>query len=130
MMFVKCHLARSSIDGLGVFASEPIACGSLVWRFDRNFDILVPKAVLAAAPPATRAFWERFAYQIAQYPDHMALDGDDGRFMNHAEAPNLDFSRPGQARALRDIPPGEELTCDYAHLASEDFELRPTTFEG
>lgn len=126
MMLVRCHIAKSDIEGLGVCTSERIPAGSVVWRFDPKFDILVSKADLAEAPPATRALFDRYAYTVATYPDHMALDGDDGRFMNHSESPNLDFSIPGIATAVRDIEAGEELTCDYDCLADSPYSMRPS----
>ena len=126
MMLVQCYLARSGIEGLGVFAGEPIRKGRCVWRFDPNFDILVSTAELANAPPTIVALFERYAYAIETYPDRMALDGDDGRFMNHSDSPNLDFSVPGVATALRDIEAGEELTCDYDDLAIGPYEMQPS----
>lgn len=125
MMLVRCRLGRSSIEGLGVFAAEPIAAGTEVWRFDPRFDLMVREAELAQAPAPTREFFARFAYVLADRPGWLALDGDDGRFMNHADAPNLDFSEAGVARAARDIAEGEELTCDYNQIASEPFEMEP-----
>lgn len=125
MMLVRCRLARSEIEGLGVFAIEPIPAGAAVWRFDPRFDLLVRTDELARAPASVRDFYARFAYEIPGHPDCMALDGDDGRFMNHADAPNLDFSEPGAARAARDIAAGEELTCDYHQLASKPFAMEP-----
>lgn len=125
MMLVQCHIGRSEIEGLGVFTDEPIPAGRTVWRFDRRFDLLVPLAELDRAPEHLRQFYDRFAYEMEEWPDHLALDGDDGRFMNHADDPNLDFSTPGIAVAARDIAPGEELTCDYGHLASREFEMQP-----
>jgi SET domain-containing protein len=125
MMLVHCRLGRSEIEGLGVFAAEAITTGSEVWRFDPRFDLLVRREDLARAPAPTRAFFARFAYEIASHPGCLALDGDDGRFMNHSDTPNLDFSRPGMAVALRDIAAGEELTSDYTQLATGPFEMEP-----
>ncbi len=42
---------------------------------------------------------------------------DDGRFMNHSARPNCAAGLRGGI-ALRPIAAGEELTCDYAGLAS------------
>ncbi|KAG2483229.1 hypothetical protein HYH03_017886 [Edaphochlamys debaryana] len=42
---------------------------------------------------------------------------DPGRFVNHSPAPNLLPGLTGGV-AVRDIAPGEELTCDYGGLAS------------
>ena len=125
MMLVRCRLGRSEIEGLGVFAAEPIAAGAEVWRFDRRFDVLVGEDELARAPAPVRDFFARFAYELPEHPGCMALDADDGRFMNHADAPNLVFRAGGGAHAARDIAEGEELTCDYRQIASRPFEREP-----
>lgn len=125
MMLVRCRLGRSAIEGLGVFAVDPVPAGAEVWRFDPRFDLVVREEELARAPAPTREFFGRFAYVLADRPGWMALDGDDGRFMNHADVPNLDFSEPGVARAVRDIAAGEEFTCDYNQIAREPFEMEP-----
>ncbi len=41
MMLVKTYLAPSQIQGLGVFAGEPIPCGSQLWVLNPKFDIFV-----------------------------------------------------------------------------------------
>ncbi|RFB05564.1 SET domain-containing protein [Parvularcula marina] len=113
MMLVPCYLAPSSIEGLGVYSTQPILKGDIVWAFDDRFDRLIPKDEIASAPEHLRIFFERYCYDMPNSPDCLALDADEGRFMNHADLPNLDFSSPDRGIALRDIPAGEELTCDY-----------------
>jgi SET domain-containing protein len=125
MMLVPCRIGRSAIDGLGVFAAAPVAAGALVWRFTPPFDILVAEATLAAAPEPVQAFYRRFAYELPAHPGHVALDGDDGRFMNHADRPNLDIAPDGTARAVRPIAEDEEFTCDYRQIASRPFGMEP-----
>jgi SET domain-containing protein len=126
MMLVKVRLGPSAIEGFGVFTQEPIAKGQVVWRFTPGFDLLVPDAELARAPGHVRAFFERYAFELATYPGHQALDGDNGRFMNHCETPCLDLSVPGVGVATRAIRAGEELTCDYALLVADAGEGRTT----
>jgi SET domain-containing protein len=113
MMLVPCYLAPSRIEGLGVFSKVAIRRGENVWRFDERFDRLIPKADIAGADPHARMFFERYCYDMPGWPDHLALDADEGRFMNHEDASNLDFSSPDRGIALWDIAAGEELTCDY-----------------
>lgn len=118
MMLVPCYLAPSSIEGLGVFSPVPIKKGDLVWLFDERFDRMIPKAEIDTAPEHLRAFFERYCYEMPGWPDHVALDADEGRFMNHSDAPNLDFRSPDRGIALVDIPVGVELTCDYREFTS------------
>ena len=58
-------------------------------------------------------FLKRYTY-IPPYDRTVCiLDGDEGRYMNHSETPNTDFSSVDAGYALTDIPAGVELTCDY-----------------
>jgi hypothetical protein len=41
------------------------------------------------------------------------LCSDNAKFMNHSDEPNVDSGGVTEDVALRDIQPGEELTCDY-----------------
>jgi SET domain-containing protein len=125
MMLVPCYLGPSTIEGLGVYATVPIRRGQIIWRFDPRFDRLIPKADIASAPRHMRDFLERYTYDMPEYPDHVVLDADEGRFMNHADAPNCDFSEHHLGRALADIDTGTELTCDYRVL-----ESRVLVFQG
>ncbi len=124
MMLVRSYLAPSSIEGLGVFASEPIRKGDVVWKFDRTFDQVLSLDQVNTAPAHMRDFIERYSYAFHDDPGFVVLDADDGRFMNHADAPNLDFRDPVQGVALRDIAADEELTCDYAC-----FTIGPVVFQ-
>jgi SET domain-containing protein len=125
MMVVRSYLAPSAIEGLGVFAAEPIAKGALVWRFDRRFDQVIAKEVLAAAPSHVREFMERYTYEFHEDHAYVVLDADEGRYMNHSDAPNVDLTDPEIGVATRDIAAGEELTCDYACFTVGAIEFQP-----
>lgn len=126
MMLVRSYLAPSAIEGLGVFAAEPIKKGELVWRFDRRFDQVIPKDAVAAAPGHVREFLERYSYDFHEDPAFVVLDADEGRYMNHADAPNVDLADPEIGVAVRDIAAGEELTCDYACFTIGAIEFQPS----
>jgi len=126
MMLVPAYLAPSAIEGLGVYSHAPIRRGDIVWRFNPVFDQLIPRAVVAISDPSTQAFMERYGYDMPDYPDFIALDADEGRFMNHSEAPNLDFSRADVGVALVDIPAGVELTCDYREFTLGEIVFQPS----
>jgi SET domain-containing protein len=85
-----------------VFAAEPGKKGDVVWRFDPLLDQMIPEEVLAAQPPHVREFLDRYGYPHHELPGILVLDADEGRFMNHADMPNLDFSTPdiGTARSI------------------------------
>jgi SET domain-containing protein len=124
MMQVHTFVAASPIEGVGVFTAEPIARGQVVWSFDPMFDRLIPVADYENARPLVRDFLDKYSYPSPDKPGFLVYETDNGRFMNHIETPNLDFSDNGGATALRDIAPGEELTCNYADFYPQ-FELMP-----
>jgi len=125
MMTVRCCLAPSAIEGSGVFATEPIAKGAVAWRLDPILDQIIPEEVVASQPPHVRQFLERYSYPHHQLSGMIVLDADEGRFMNHCDQPNLDFSDPDYGVAVRDIAAGEELTCDYAAFTIGDIVHQP-----
>ena len=122
MLLVKTYVDSSAIEGVGVFAAEPITKGTKVWRFEPGLDRLLSEDDIAHWPDAARDFLGRYAYVNDERPGIFVLDGDHGRFMNHADTPNTDYADPAAGYATRDIAAGEELTCDYGQFyASHDF---------
>ena len=61
---------------------------------------------------------------LATFAAFLVLDADNGRHMNHSEAPNTDFRDLKLGYAIADIEPGEEITCNYAEFEPE-FEILP-----
>jgi len=129
MLLIRTYVAQSAIEGVGVFAAEPVRKGASIWRLDLDFDRLIPMEKYEAAPPHLRELLDRYAYPSPDKPGFMVYEVDNGRFMNHSERPNTDFSQYGGATATRDIAAGEEITCDYGeffedfarlHLAAEE----------
>jgi SET domain-containing protein len=124
MLLVRTYVAQSAIEGVGVFAAEPIARGAPVWRLEPELDRLIPMEKYRAAPPFLKDLIDRYAYPSADKPGHLVFELDNGRFMNHSGTPNTDFSAPTGGIALRDIAVGEEITCDYGEFYTA-FELLP-----
>ena len=125
MMMVRCYLAPSAIEGLGVFSHVDIPKGGLVWLFDSRFDTSYFKDDLATVPAQFREFLERYTYDHPTDPELVVLDCDEGRFMNHSSAPSVDLSDPLRGVATRRIAAGEELTCDYAQFTAGAVEFQP-----
>jgi SET domain-containing protein len=121
LLLVKTYIAASDIEGVGVFAGEPIGTGAVIWRTDPTFDMLIPIATYRSAQPQLKQLLERYAYPSAARPGFLVYEIDNGRFMNHSATPNTDFSNFGFGTAIRDIAADEELTCDYRQFY-EGFE--------
>ena len=128
MLLVSTYVAPSEVEGVGVFAAEKIRKGTVVWRLEPNFDRLIPIDKYHSSPAYLKELLDRYAYPSPDKPDFIVYEVDNGRFMNHSEAPNTDFSDSGGAKALRDIEPGEEITCNYADFFA-GYELLPNIGE-
>lgn len=112
---VKTKVLPSKIHGLGLFADEFIAKGTVIWQYhelDRKFT----EAELAQLPNIARELIDNYCY-------HSDVDGtyvlcfDDARFINHSPNANTETrALPDQPEGLevakRDIQPGEEIVCD------------------
>ena len=125
MMLVSTYVAASDVEGVGVFAAEPIKKGTLIWRYDPAFDRLVPASWLMTETPMMQEFLTKYAYPAHDAPDMLVIEIDNGRFMNHTLSPNTDFTRVVEGYAVRNIKAGEELLCNYAEF-DPTFQLLPS----
>lgn len=116
MLLVKTKIGLSNVHGMGLFADEFIPKGTPIWEFTEGFDLRCQEQDLTRLSEATQE-------QFLNYCYHSSVDGsyilcfDDARFFNHSHTPNVkSIDSPkhteGMDIALRDIQPGEELTCD------------------
>lgn len=114
MMVVRVKVQASEIHGLGCFAAEPIAAGQLVWTFDPRIDSRVPVEEIPNLPQPAREFLAMYGFEeVVDGRTYVTLCGDHGKHMNHSDTPNCLETPEGDNIAGRDIPAGEELTCDY-----------------
>jgi SET domain-containing protein len=124
MFLVNVYLDRSPLEGIGVFAKQSIAKGTLVWQFDSRFDRLIPNEVWESTTGTVKDYLDRYCYPSRENPGHIVFEADDARYMNHADAPNCDISKEKAMYALRDIAARDELTCDYNHFFGDaGFEM-------
>lgn len=124
MMIVPTYVGPSKIEGVGIFAAEPIAAGSVIWVLNETLDLLLSEADLERLPQLQKTFIERYGYPHMTREGITVLEFDNGRFMNHDPSPNTDFTDPETGWATRDIAPGEEITCNYAEF-DPTFEMQP-----
>ena len=114
MILVRTYLAESPRDGIGLFAAEFIAKGTVTWKYTRGLDKTYTDTDISRMSPMAREQFLKYAYfdkRLGKY----VLCFDDQRFINHnPKDPNI-LSTPRVDVAARDIEPGEELTCNYNH---------------
>ena len=125
MLLVETFVGPSKIEGVGVFAVSKIRAGTLIWKYVPKFDLAVSRKEMEGMPLSIRNLMTRYAYPHHEEDGVLVMESDNGRFMNHADAPNTDFKPQIEAYALCDIEPGEELTCDYREF-DPNFQLLPS----
>jgi len=104
--------------GYGVFATQPIPLGTITWALDPLDQILTLHRV-EQIENQYDGILTRFTWVNSN--GHRILCWDFGRFMNHScEANSFGPGGCHFEMAVRDIAPGEELTCDYATLNLEE----------
>lgn len=123
MLLVDVYLDRSPVQGIGVFAKTHIAKGTLVWKLHPDYDRRIAVEQYEQETGPVKAYLDRYCYPDRRDRNFIVFEADDARYMNHADDPNCDISKPEEMYALRDITPGEELTCDYNHFFEEGFEF-------
>ena len=116
-MLVKTYLGTSKIEGVGLFAVEPIRKDTVIWRFNPTVDQKLTEAQIASIAQPGQESIRKYTYRH-RITGLYILCADDMRFMNHSSQPNcLDIlyaDQPDITIALKDIAAGEEMTCDYS----------------
>ena len=127
MLLIPNYVGPSAIEGVGIFAAAAIPKGTAIWTLDERFDHLLTAADIAALGPEQKLFVERYGYTHTTRPELTVLEMDNGRFMNHSDDPNTDFTDPVVGWTVRDIAEGEEVTCNYAEF-EPGFAILPGRF--
>ena len=116
MILVKTKIGPSKIEGIGLFAAEPIKKGTKVWGFEPKLDLVLSKEEVEKFSLAAQEQFYRYAY-LDKVRQKYLLCGDDGRFFNHSETPNCDETTDNDSTfTLKDIDVGEELTINYSEF--------------
>lgn len=118
MMLVRSRVAQSPIEGLGVYADEFIPSGTLLWQLNTGFVATFKRMDLEKFPSHIREFVEKYSFPDFGDESLLYVELDNGRFMNHSETPNTDFTAFHTGYAIRDIAVGEEITCNYYEFDS------------
>jgi uncharacterized protein len=105
--------------GLGVFATEPIARGTITWALDPLDRVLTPEGIAGLALPCPIDL-DRYTWQ--DRAGNLILCWDYARFVNHSCDPNCLTTDWGFEVAVRNIAPGDEITNDYANLGMRPHE--------
>lgn len=127
MLQVKTYLARDSFGGMGLFAGQEIAKGSVITRTTPQSVRYYPAEEYKALPAHERCRIEHFVYPEYE-PDEapprigVMLNLDNARYCNHSAQANTTSPQhdPGLSVAARDIKKDEEITCNYGECDPEN----------
>ena len=108
MLQVKTFLDKSNIHGIGLFLSDPVKKGDLIWHFTQGIDRIIPREEIEGLTKEEQEFIENAAV-YDEDEDGYYLVSDNIRFMNHSDTPNCgetdQTSDALELFALRDIEP-------------------------
>lgn len=115
MLLVRTKIKNSNIHGIGLFADEFIYKGTVIWRLQKGFDIILSKEQFLQLPNLTQEYVIHFSHFDKEINCHV-LCGDHARFFNKSEFPNCGGETHNETIALEDIECGAELTEIYFNL--------------
>ena len=107
--------------GLGPVATKFIPKGTIAWVLDR-FDIIMSESEVAALPTPYAEIASRYSY--VDPSGSSILCWDHARYMNHHCEPAVRGVTPAFQITVRDVQPGEELTCEYAECNIDHLDCR------
>eukprot|EP01041_Mallomonas_annulata_P010141 gene10141-21152_t len=125
---IKYEIKESSpIMGLGIFTTQFIPKGTLIWKYKQNENVLAYKgyeAVKQRLAELNKEEQDFFMSHVYLYDGVVNEIIDDGKFWNHSESPNTGYGSSSSTTtgedidwnssyAMRDIQAGEELLDDY-----------------
>lgn len=117
MMQVAHFVGPSGIAGAGLMAGADIAPGTVIYRYNARFVLILDDAELDAMPTAVRTEFIKYCYRGKgehRLSDAWYYCADDARFFNHTDDPNAIWDDAHDAYvAVRAINAGDEITCDY-----------------
>lgn len=116
MVLVNAGAGVSAIHRLGLISNQHIAIGTKVTEYREGFDLALTEEYLSQLPAAVQAQVLRYAIF---FKGRYMLDGDDGRFTNHASSPNT-LQIGSSSFAIATIDPGQEITLNYNDLGFQD----------
>jgi SET domain-containing protein len=106
---------RSTVHGRGLFARTPYGPGELVGEYRGRVIDAAAEGDTSSASSADPSYTLLFSLDNGLTID-AGVSGNSIRFINHSCDPNCETSVEDDrvfVHALRDVPPGEELTYDY-----------------
>ena len=112
LITVKTEVKPSSIGGLGLFASEFIPKGTLVWKNHTDSELIMSREQFELLSDYMKGVCRIHAY-VDKKTNQWKLPLDNSKFFNHSYNPNTFQDEDGNSVALTDINLNEEITVNY-----------------
>jgi SET domain-containing protein len=112
MLRIEAKVCKSKIHGKGLFTTQFIPKGTIVWEFDLGNDFSFTENQTQLLPKNSRIFSREYGWKEKGITYFCA---DDARYINHSLNNNLEVIHIDVyvLKANRDIEIGEELTENY-----------------
>lgn len=116
MLTVNTYISKSDIHGIGVFASDDIKTGTIVWK--QGFERIFTEQEFELLPNNIQHIilirgWK----DIIDGLYRLSIDND--QFINHSDSANTTSLPDGILVAVCDIAAGQEITNNYYEFDTE-----------
>jgi SET domain-containing protein len=116
MLLIKTEIRFSNIHGLGCFSLQNIKKGQKLWIFDPRIDTRFDVKEINSLPDVVIDYVKTYGYQEIVNGKHVVtLCGDNAKYMNHSDTPNVITSNDDKEFEIAaiDLKIGDELTSNY-----------------
>jgi SET domain-containing protein len=113
---VNTYIAKSEIEGLGLFAAQDIPKGTIVWQHDPIIEGYITINQFSTVHDQIVIDYVRKYFCYDDKESAWIRTIDSAKYMNHSSTPNLNSVTKYLDIADRDILKGEELTVDYRKI--------------
>lgn len=110
---MKFKISKSKIEGKGLFCTEPIKAGELLFT-SKGLRTLNKSTTIEDAQ-----ITHKHSISIDEKTIHCPLPDDPLRFLNHSCDCNCYVDHEHKFYAKRAIQPGEEITIDYSFVDAD-----------
>ena len=116
MLLISTYVAPSSIEGIGVFAAEPVARGGLMWSLNPKFDVFVRPDEIEGLPAHMQDFIARYSYDefafILPETDGAGIEAVARRIQERITAFNLELAQLEPRGTLESVFGGASFPQD------------------
>jgi SET domain-containing protein len=118
----KLAVEDSKIQGIGLFAAEPIKMGDVVMLWNMDAFLIGEAEYNSRQANGDKLIEMTGVRYVADYFLYTDANPRYENYINHSFSPNILY-HCGVCFALRDINSGDELTADYTYLLSETDDM-------